>query len=76
MEHSEIEKHVNRINQETSYPISLDILKTNCIVSSKQLIFEIENLEDKILDLTERNINELLITGAKLYLLLEEVKKL
>ncbi len=75
MEKKNIEKFVdNSLKKEK--PLTMDALKTNCILTSKKLIIEIESIEDKILGMTERDLNILLVLGARFELMLQEIKSI
>lgn len=76
MDNISIEKYLEKINIEKAKPLTIGNLITNCIVSSKRLIFEIENIEDRILKANEKDQNMLVILGAKLEIIIQEIKKI
>ena len=72
-----IDDYINSIEKrlkDTEVLTDKNIL-VNCIVSSKKLIVEIEALEDLILK-NQKEINTLLILGAKFELLLQDIKSI
>ena len=76
MDNISIEKYLEKINIEKAKPLTIGNLITNCIVSSKKLIFEIENIEDRVLKANEKDQNSLVILGAKLEILIQEIRRL
>ena len=76
MDNTIIEKYLEKINSEKGKPLTIGNLITNCIVSSKKLIFEIENIENKILQANEKDQNMLILLGAKLEIIIQEIRKL
>lgn len=69
-------KLIDEISATDSKPLTLEILKTNCIVNAQQLIIEIEKLESTVLTTGEHNLSYILLAGAKLRTLTQEVIKL
>ena len=76
MDNISIDKYLENINIEKGKPLTIGNLITNCIVSSKRLIFEIENIEDKVLKASEKDQNTLVLLGAKLEVLIQETRKI
>lgn len=54
--------------------ITHEELLTNCIITSKRLIIEIESMEDKILKDNNKNLNKLLIIGAQFEQMIQKIK--
>ena len=67
---------IKKINDQSSKPMTLEMLKTACIVNSKRLIGEIEKLENMILTTSEKESSSILLIGAKLEIIIHDMVNL
>ncbi len=76
MDNITLETFIKKINDQSSKPMTLEMLKTTCIVNSKRLIGEIEKLENMILTASEKELSGILLIGAKLEIIIHDMVNL
>lgn len=71
--------YLSKVNEltGTNKPLTQEVLITNAILTSKKLILETEDLAQMLLsDRNNNNQNALLIVGARLEMMIEDIKEI